>query len=453
MKPSNQLSRFNATTGKAIVVGLGKSGIACASYLIDEGWDVQMADVISRTSLENRVSAMLPGISIHSPIEPDRFFNTDLVVLSCTSAPSNVRIAELARDSGAVVMNSLELFFSRAEKPIISVSGTNGKSSVATLVRSIIEKHRGVVHLGGCRGFPFMELLDKRQTDAYLLELSAPYLEQVDSLASDVAAVLNVSPDHMERYSTVDSYVNSMSKVIRDARTAVLNRDDPIVSGMSTSGTRITFGMNPPDNEGDYGVVDYSGVRWIVRGALKLINLNRCQLSEDHNVMNMLASCAIADAAGYPAKAVRTVVNQFAGLPYRCSTEGEWNGVQWVNDARSTNVGAALAAIQSNTRPVVLIAGGLSKGADFSPIPKQVNGRLRGCVFFGRDRRKISEPFNGGIVKHHVEDVYDAISVANSMTKEGDCVVFSPGCASNDQFSDYEHRGKTFSQALQMHIL
>lgn len=434
-------------------MGLGKSGLACASHLIDEGWDVEIGEVKSQPTLEDKIHTTLPGVMIHAPVEADVVAGKDLVVLSCTSAPSNIKIAQMAQANGVPVMNSLELFFDRAQKPIISVTGTNGKSSVTTLLSKIIEKHRGVVQLGGCRGYPIMELLSKRRTDVYLLELAASNLEQVNHVVSDVAAILNVSPDHMARYGTVDRLVNAMAKVIAKARIAVINRDDAIAASLSTGGERITFGLNPPENETDYGIVNFSGAHWIVRGSTKLVNLSRCQLSGNHNWMNMLASCAIADAVGYPVKAARPAVTNFQGLPYRCSTEGEWNGVQWVNDARSANVGAALAAIESNSKPVILIAGGLSKGADFSLIPKQVNGRLRGCVFFGRDRRKISKPFNGGIPKHHVEDIYDAISVANSMTKAGDCVVFSPGCASNDQFSDYEQRGKTFTQALQMQVL
>lgn len=453
MKPSSQNSRSRVSAGNAVVIGLGKSAIACASYLVNEGWNVEMADARSQPGLEAKVNSILPGVSIHSPIESYLFLNADLTVLSCTSTPSNFAIREQAKELGSQVLNSLEMFFSRAEKPIISVTGTNGKSSVTTLVRNIIEKNRDEVLLGGCRGYPFMDLLNKRQPDAYLLELSAPHLEQVESVVSDVAAILNVSPDHMERYSSVEECVKSMSKLIRDAKVAVINRDDALTSQIATTGTRITFGMNRPENEIDYGIVEFSGIKWIVRGTTKLVNLTRCNLNGDHTIMNLLAGCAIAEAAGYPVKSARTMVTQFEGLPYRCSTEGEWNGVQWVNDARSTNVGAALAAIQSNSRPVVLIAGGLSKGADFSLIPEKVNGKLRGCVFYGRDRREISKPFNGGVSKHHVEDIYDAISVANKLTKKGDCVVFSPGCASNDQFTDFVHRGKTFTQALQMHVL
>lgn len=448
-------AQSNGYTGNAVVVGLGRSAIACATHLIDNGWDVEMAEVKSQPGLERNVSSLLPGVAINAPFESDLFVGKDLAVLSCTSAPSNLRIARMAKEYGAEVMNSLELFFHCADKPVISITGTNGKSSVTTLVSNIISRYRRVVQLGGCRGYPFMELLKKRQVDAYLLELSAPHLEQVERIQSDVAAVLNVSPDHLERYKSTDACVGTMAKLISDAKIAVINRDDPIVSDISTTGQRITFGLNSPESEEDYGVVDFSGVNWVVRGDTKLLNLGRCQLSGDHNILNILASCAVADAAGYPVKAVRTAVTNFEGLPYRCSTEGEWNGVRWVNDARSANVGAALAAIQSNKRPVILIAGGLSKGADFSMIPENVNGRIRGCIFFGRDRREISKTFDvtDNVAKHHVEDIYDAISVANSMTKEGDCVVFSPGCASNDQFTDFEHRGKSFSQALQLQVL
>ncbi len=453
MIQKNKSTKTNGYYGRALIMGLGKNALAGASYLIDEGWDVEMAEFKSQPALEDKIRTTLPGIAIHAPLDADVIAGKDLVVLSCTSAPSNLRVAQMVQAYGVPVMNSLELFFDRAARPIISVAGTNGKSSVTTLLSRIIEKHRGVVQLGGCRGYSFMELLSKRHADVYLLELAASHLEQVNHVVSDVAALLNVSPDHMTRYGTVDRLVDTMAKVISEAKIAVVNRDDAIAASLPTDGERITFGLNPPERERDYGIVNFSGTQWIVRGSNKLINLSRSHLSGNHNWMNMLASCAIADAAAYPVKAVRPVVTNYQGLPYRCSTEGEWNGVQWVNDARSANVGAALAAIESNSRPVILIAGGLSKGADFSLIPKQVNGRLRGCVFFGRDRRKISEPFNGGIPKHHVEDIYDAISVANSMTEAGDCVVFSPGCASNDQFSDYEQRGKTFSQALQMQVL
>ena len=297
-----------------------------------------------------------------------------------------------------------------------------------------------------------MNLLEQYHSDAYLLELAAPHLEQVNSAICDVAAFLNVSPDHVERYPNLDAYVEAMGKIIRDAKTAIVNREDPIVAQLETTGKRVTFGQQPPEGDNDYGIVDYSGAKWIVRGATKLVNISDCKLPFQHNLMNLISSCALAEEAGYTVRTARKVINQYQGLPYRCATEGEWNGVRWVNDAKSANVGAALAAIESNSRPVVLIAGGLSKGADFSLIPEKVNGRLRGCVFFGRDRRKISEPFNGGITKHHVEDVYDAISVASSIAQRGDCVVFSPGCASNDQFTDYEQRGKAFSHALKMHV-
>ncbi len=453
MRQLKNCMHSNSKGGKAFVMGLGRSAMACATHLIDEGWDLEMGDVRAQPQQENCVRSALPGVSIYTPVESYMLAGKDLVVLSCTSAPSNLRIADMAAEHGVPVMNSLELFFACAGKPIISVTGTNGKSSVTTLVRNIIEKHRATVQQGGCRGYTFMELLGKQPTDAYLLELSAPHLEQVTHIRSDVAAILNVSPDHRERYASIDSYVETMSKLVYDAGMAVINRDDPITAQIAMTGPRITFGLQPPETENDYGIEKFSGIRWIVRGATKLINADRCTLTGDHNLLNMLASCAIAEAAGYPVKPVRTVVVKFAGLPYRCSTEGEWNGVRWVNDARSANVGAALAAIRSNSRPVVLIAGGLSRGADFSPIPKLVNGRLRGCVFFGRDRREISKSFNGSVTQHYAEDIYEAINVANRMTRAGDCVVFSPGCSSNDQFTDYEHRGKTFSQALQLQVL
>ena len=452
MQSRLQKTENSSEAGNAIVFGLGKSAVACATFLINEGWDVAVADVNPRPQLESRFKSALPGIPVYAPVYPQLFLNVDLVVMSCTAANSNAAILQLAKEYGVEVVSSLDLFFERSTKPVIAVAGTNGKSTVTTLVDAIICSHGDSVRIGGYRGLPFLELLNKQQPNVFLLELSAMHLEQVNSVRPDVATILNVSPDHKERYSNLDDYVDCMAKVLQDAKIPVINRDDSIVSQLPTSGAGISFGLNQPPRDCDYGVVEDSSGRWIVRGDEKLINLSQCFLKGWHNELNLLAACAIAGAVGYPVDQKKNVVTKFEGLRFSCNDEGEWNGVRWVNDARSKNVGAAIAAIQSNSRPVVLIAGGLSKGADFSQIPKSVNGKLRGCVFFGRDGKEIGKSLKGIAKRKQAEDLYEAIKVAESMTKEGDCVIFSPGCESNDMFTDCVHRGETFSKALQMHF-
>ena len=449
---NSKRARSFATKGNAIVIGLGKGGVACAEYLLDEGWTVEVADVSLRPQLVSAMTDALPGIRIHSPIYPETFRHADLVVLASTSKPSNFRVAKIAQDCGCKVLNSLELFFEHRVAPVVAVTGTNGKSTVTTLLKNVMERQGGLIRVAGCRGEHFMELLSRSQPDAYLLELSALHLEQVCSINPDLATVLNVSPDHLEHYETVDKYVESMSKTISNAKTVVVNRDDPIVAAIPVKGNRICIGLGEPDEESDYGVIQSKSKIWAVRGQSRLFDLSQCAITGNHNIANLLAVCALADSAGYPVDSVTSVLTQFKGLPYRCWDEGEWNGVRWVNDARSTNVGAVLAAIQLSTGPVVLIAGGFNRGTDFSQLEQRINGQLRACVLFGRDRKTIGNSFKETAIKHQVDDIYDAVKIADEMTEEGDCVIFSPGCAGNDQFADYEHRGKTFSHALQMHI-
>lgn len=445
-----QLPKLNSS-GNAVVVGLGKSGVACANYLINDGWNVEVCDVVSRPYLEKRFKSSMPGIPVHAPLYPQLFLNTDLVAMSCTSAHSDESIVFQAEKYGAEVVSSLELFFQRCSKPTIAVSGTNGKSSVSSLISQVIEKSGDSAKIGGSGGVPFLDLLNSSDSDVYLLELSSLQLEQVkSSISPDVATILNVFPDHLERYESGDQYISAMSRIVKDARKTVINREDAVVASLPTCGERITFGRDPAKSKKDFGVIEKDSGRWISRGAKPLINLQECQLRGVHNELNLLAACAILEAAGYSIESAVKEITRFSGLPYRCDFVGEWDGVRWINDARSSNVSATMAAVQTNQEnPVVLILGGLSKSADFSEISKITNGRLRGCVFYGRDAQNVSKGFNGQTQKVFVENINEAIIAADSLSEVGDSVVFSPGCAGYDMFTSYRQRGKVFNQALQ----
>ena len=448
------MGRKRNTIGKsssnAVVVGLGKNAIACAAYLIDEGWDVEMLDVKPHPHLERLVESELPGIMIHTAVDRQVLANADLVVISWTTVgASGVEVLELAKRYGSRVVTSLELFIDRSSKPVIAIAGSNGKSTVAALVRSIAESCAKTVCIDSRFGHPILELLNNQQPDAYIVELTPQQLGQIHSVSPDIVALLNCWES---REGTMDDggslHNEDMERVAGAAAVSIINRDDPVISGMSISGTRIGFGTGKAGSDSDFGVDEEDSNRWGVKGATRLVDFAECALRGRHNELNILAAYAIADAAGFPIERARQAIAQFQSLPYSCDDEGEWNGVRWVNDARSTNVAAAIAAIESAAQPVVLIAGGLSQGDDFSRIARKVNGQLRGCVLFGRDGWEIGKSFNGIQHKEHVENIDDAIAVAEQIASAGDCVVFSPGCASHDMFSDYEQRGESFSQAL-----
>ena len=436
--------------GNAIVIGLGKSGLACAMFLVNHGWDVEVADIRSCPPMDNILKSELPGVELHTgQLKPQMFLNVHLVVMS-PSANANVKIAKIAGQYGARIVSSLDIFMEWCERPVVAIAGTNGKSTVAALVEAIIQKNKGSICVGGPRDFPLFDLLNEPQPDVYMLELTSLHLERARKLNADVASILNISPNHLDRYPSVDTYVNALKRIFRGVKRPVVNRDDPIVSKLPIKGDMITFGRSAPQCDCDYGIVEESSNRWIVRGEEKLLDSADCVLQGCHNELNMLAACAIADAAGFPLDSrSSTAISEFKGLPYRCSDAGEWNGVRWINDSRSMNVGAAIAAVQSDPRPAVLIAGGLSKGADFSELATRVNGQLRGCVFYGRDGWSIGQSFPDLATKAFVDDIEDAVLAAAQMTRDGDRVVFSPGCASNDMFSDYSHRGKAFNSALE----
>lgn len=439
------------STPNAVVVGLGKNSNACAAYLIDQGWDVEMLDVKPHPQLERLTESELPGIMIHTELGDHVFMNVDLVVMCRTTAGPYAEVLELAAQYGCRIVTSLELFFERSQTPTAAIIGSNGKSTVLALVQEIAKRKGRVACIDAKNGYPFLALLDDHQPDIYILELTAQQLAQMRSASPDIIAILNHATDQVQGNAGTPCS-DDMDRVAADAELMIINRDDARVSGITGSGTRIEFGRSEPAADSDFGIMTHKSARWIVKGAQRLIRLDDCALRGNHNELNILAACAIADAAGFAIPAARQAILTFKGLPYSCEDEGKKNGIRWVNDSRSTNVDAAIAAIECSDEPVVLIAGGLSQGDDFSKITQKVNGKLRGCVLFGRDSWQIGESFNGIKNKELVEDIDDAIAVAERIASEGDRVVFSPACVSHDMFSDYEQRGESFSQALRSHF-
>ncbi len=437
---------YQTPSGHAVVVGLGRSGVACATFLMNSGWDVEVGDVRSHPQLEDLFQAALPGIPIHSPLDPDIFLSTDLVALSGNSTQTNSGISKIAKDCGAEVVSGLELFLKHRKKPIVAIAGSNGKSTVASLLSTIIESHKATVLSGGCRSFAFAELLNKQSPDVYVLELSALHLEQVEGIAADVSTVLNVSVDDMDRYQNFNA--DALAQTFSKARCKVINRDDPVTADMADQAPAISFGLNEPVGEQDFGIVVNRSARWIARGSKRLVNLSRCALKGRHNEQNLLAACALAQAIGFPVDTVRNQVVKFEGLPHRCIDHGFSDGIRWINDARSTNTAAVSAAVETQSAPVVLICGGISQGADFSAVADRVGEQIRGYVVYGRDAEQIAGSLQGLTRVEQVENLESAVTTAAALAQDGDSVVFSPGCASFDLFTDYEHRGDAFCEIL-----
>lgn len=450
MQPAykQNIDEFIDSVGNALVIGLGKSGLACASYLFEEGWEVEVADTRDSPPLEEALHRELPGIPLHKgPIKPRLFLHTDLAVVG-PGVAKNGEVARIAKKYGARVVSYLDLFMEKCSGSVIAISGTNGKSTVATLVCQIIRSNGGSVRKGGSGGTTTLELLTGSEPDVYILELSPGQLEQSSSMNANVAVALNIAPNILDSQRSNEEYSDMLLQVYRGAKYPVINRNDFACRKARIRGKAISFGLDTPPGELDYGIIEVKGVRWFAKGSQKILPVNKCILQGGHNELNILAAMALADSAGYSVSAATKEIAKFEGLPYCCNNVGSWDGVRWINDAKSTNVDAAIAAIRSSGESVVLIAGGINKGTDFSKLTKAVNGKLRGCVVFGRDRKQIGKSVQKAVDTRYVDDIYGAVSVAAEMAQNGDGVVFSPACVSYDMFIDFRQRGEHFNQAV-----
>ena len=336
-----------------------------------------------------------------------------------------------------------------AKAPVVAITGSNGKSTVTTLV-DVMAKTAGMVsYAGGNLGFSALDLLEQPTPDLYVMELSSFQLETTHSLHAIAAVVLNVSEDHLDRYDSYAHYAASKQMVYQHCACAVVNRDDPIVMTMPTNTAQsvVSFGLDIPA-AGQYGVREHDGKRWLAKGEQLLLATDAMKLPGEHNIANALACLALGEAAGIPLHGMLEALQTFAGLGHRTQWVRERQGVNWYNDSKGTNVGATLAALAGLPNKTVLIAGGQGKGADFSPLREVAAVKARALVLIGEDRAKIAEVVQGYAPYVFADSMAEAVQLAADLAQAGDNVLLSPACASFDMFKGYAHRGDVFTAAV-----
>ena len=305
------------------------------------------------------------------------------------------------------------------------------------------------VAAGGNFGPPALDLLADASVDMYVLELSSFQLELTETLAPDVACVLNVSPDHMDRHDGIEAYAALKARIYRNAGHAVVNVDDARVAAMTDRGATTTgFGAGAPDATQRYGLRRQADVLWLARGTDNLIAADQLRLRGAHNLVNALAALALGERAGLAPAAMLAALVEFPGLAHRCQWVASIGGVEWVNDSKGTNVGALLASLQGLAGPIVLLAGGQAKGADFAPVGPVLAQKGRLAVLFGVDAPRIETLLKEHVAVRRVADLGEAVRAAADAACPGDTVLLSPGCASQDQFRDYADRGDQFTAAV-----
>ena len=434
---------------RALVVGLGRTGLSCARFLVARGVEVAVTDTRTQPPALAALQEELPGTALFlGDFAESVFAAADLLVVSPGVALAEPRIRD-ALTRGAEVIGDIELFARAVTAPVIAVTGSNGKSTVTTLVGEMAQRAGVNVRAGGNLGTPALDLLADEDVALYVLELSSFQLETTHSLAPVAATVLNVSPDHMDRYDSLEDYVAAKGRIFSAAATSrVLNREDPAVMAFTTAHSAcVSFGLNPPQS-GDFGVRRRDGKEWLCAGEEFLLPVAALRVIGRHNIANVLAAMALAEVAGMPRAAMLAAAQAFTGLPHRMEFVAARAGVRWFNDSKATNVGAALAALDGIDARIVLIAGGDGKGADFAALRAPIASRCRGVVLLGQDAPRLSAVLGDVVPLVMAHDMDEAVALAAGLARPDDVVLLSPACASTDMFTNFEVRGTAFAAAV-----
>ncbi len=433
---------------KAMIVGLGKTGLSAARYLHAQGYAVAVTDSRAKPPGLAALLETLPDAAVFvGGFSDAALAHADLVVVS-PGVPLHDPFIERIRDTDIELIGDIELFSRAVTKPVAAITGSNGKSTVATLLAMMAEHAQRRVGLGGNVGTPALDLLDARP-DMFVLELSSFQLESTHSLAPAAAAVLNVTPDHIDWHGSMASYARAKSRIYRNAAVCVFNRDDEWSSRLAEGlPNAVSFGLDAPRREIDFGLLERDGETWLARGSECLLPVHELKITGSHNHANALACLALGAALALPRSAMLSALHDFAGLPHRMRFVAEIAGVTYVNDSKGTNVGATVAAIRGAGRPLVLIAGGDGKGQDFGELATAMRGRVHHLVLIGKDATAIAGAVEDSLPAETVTDMRAAVRRAAAVAKPGDMVLLSPACSSLDMFANYEARGDAFVNAV-----
>jgi UDP-N-acetylmuramoylalanine--D-glutamate ligase len=342
------------------------------------------------------------------------------------------------------------MFAKVASAPLVAITGSNAKSTVVTLVGEMAKEAGLRTAVAGNIGTPVLDLLNDEPYEIYVLELSSFQLETTFNLNAAVATVLNMSPDHMDRYDSMQAYHRAKHRIFQGCRHVVVNRDDALTRPLLPATVNVTsFGLGPEDSR-DFSVIDQNGKQYLAYERQPLLAVSELKIAGRHNVANALAALALGHSAGLEWEPMLAALRKFPGLPHRCQWVATVDGVPWYNDSKGTNVGASVAAITGlgATARVVLLAGGVGKGAKFTELAPVMRRFGKLAILFGEDADKIELVLAGVVPVQRAASLEDAVNQARASAGAGDLVLLSPACASFDMFNNYEHRGQVFMDTV-----
>jgi UDP-N-acetylmuramoylalanine--D-glutamate ligase len=442
----------------SVVVGLGKTGASCVRYLTKRGDRVSATDSRGAPPGLKELGELAAAVDLRLGGFDLSLLEGASQVLMSPGVSLDEPIAKAARARGIDVLGDVELFAREVHAPVIGVTGTNGKSTVTTLVARMAAAAGRRVLAGGNLGEPALDLLEQPTPELYVLELSSFQLETTSSLTLKAAVVLNVTADHLDRYSSVAAYARAKGRIFAKASTVVLNADDPWVLAMRDreydGGAARTVTFSTERTDVDFSLVRSGTQIFLARRGERLLDIGRMRISGLHNAANALAALALGEAVGLPDRAMLEALEQFPGLSHRSSWVADIGGVRYIDDSKGTNVGATIAAVAGMAGPLVMIAGGEGKGQDFTPLAGAFRGKVREAVLIGKDAPAIAAALEGVCrtetvaSKEAAAAMQAAVEAAHRIAVAGDTVLLSPACASLDMFRDYGHRGDVFAAAV-----
>jgi UDP-N-acetylmuramoylalanine--D-glutamate ligase len=439
---------------KMLVVGLGASGSSALRYLAQAGAELVVTDSRATPAGIDTLRTQFPDVAFHLGAfdAPRPLSQFSEAVISPGVALDEPFVQELIA-AGVPIVGDIELFARDANAPVVGITGSNGKSTVTTLVGEMAKAAGLRVKVGGNLGTPALDLLAD-DAQLYVLELSSFQLETTHTLRCAAAAYLNLSEDHLDRHGSMAHYAAVKARIFGGAQVIVVNRDDAAVmeqvarnrESLDRAGTHcISFGLDAPSKPKNYGIGERGGASWLCHGAEGLLPRSALRIQGLHNAANALAALALADAVNLPRESSLRALREFTGLPHRCAFVAETNGITWLNDSKGTNVGSTLAALKGLDAPIVWLGGGQGKGQDFRPLARPLADKGRAALLFGEDAQAIEDAILGALPVYRSTDLYGALAQAKAIARPGDRVLLSPACASLDQFRNYVERGERFA--------
>ncbi|OXL22806.1 UDP-N-acetylmuramoyl-L-alanine--D-glutamate ligase [Psychrobacter sp. DAB_AL32B] len=449
--------------GLQVVVGLGQSGLSVAHYLAEQGYRVAVTDNQASPTLADKLPAAV-DIKQFGGIDADLLQQAARIIISPGIALDNEAISA-AREANIPVVSDIQLFCDACTVPIIAITGSNAKSTVTTLVGQMAADAGVNVGIGGNIGVPALSLLTNTEMELAVIELSSFQLETVTNLGAQVATVLNMSPDHLDRHGDMLGYHQAKHRIFQGAKSVVINREDALTRPLvSDNLPRLSTGIHAPD-KGQYGLItDIEGQTYLARGTERLLSADKLRIKGRHNLLNAQAALALGELAGLPLESMLNTLQQFAGLEHRCQYVATVAGVDYFNDSKGTNIGSTMAAVEGlgavyapKDGKLLLILGGQGKGQQFGELAPFINQYVSQLLFIGEDSRQIEQHLRAAglsddVTLHQCQTLEGAFATIEQVTASSlsqvQAVLLSPACASFDQFSGFVDRGEHFSQLV-----